>query len=459
MALQSHIEGITPNIDSCGGMIAQKAYRAYRRIGDAHRRWIDPEDMVQEGLVAAVAVEKSFKEKGGAKFSTHLYTGLDWHFSRTQTGLTQQKRAGSIVELDAPIATETDTTGAEQLADPTNGGIDGAEVINYVNSFITLCRSVSQKAIVVLVRGLLFSDIRRATPEICAEIAEAAGKLHIGMADFKSVGQDEKVRKRLLTLVSADVTMGTETEDSLRCLECTECEGQFSVAAIRDGRFFISSMTCWVCHRRMQEAPAEVSCFGKARGNGHEGYSEADAECRLHCPDRVVCRKFVKGEMNHMVSADSGVKPALDDVDFSDIDVKKGKTNGKKTNGKKAKAEKPVKAEKAKKEPEVDDDPPPKGLSRWPFKKNSMMLWLFQQCLKGAAVKDLQKEVEHPGGAKLGYKWPVMLGAMRRLHRRHEFSWKLDEAGGRMRIYDVKELNGKKAEANGGKKANGKKAA
>lgn len=443
--LQHHIEGVTPNIDSCGAMIAQKAMRAYKGISEAHKRWIDPEDMVQEGLVAALSVEKSYKPSGGAKFSTHMYTGLDWHFSRTYTGLTQLKRDGGVTELDAPLGNETETTGADLLADPTNGGIDGPEIINYVNSFISLCRAVSQKAIVVLVRGLLFSDTRRATPEVCAEIGAKALKLGIGMDDFRVVGQDEKVRKKLLTLVSTDVTMGMETESSLRCLECTRCEGQFSIAAIREGRFFVSSMTCWVCHREMQAAPSTISCFGKAKQNGQEGYSKADPECRLHCPDRAVCRKFVK-EPNKMKFADAAVKPTVEDVDFTEVEekaktkAKAGKAKAGKTEKKEKKAAKPAKAakaakpEKVKKE-KVDDDPAPKGLSKWPFKSGSVMRYLFKQLLAGADKKEIQKEIE-----KSGHNWPLMIGIMRREYaKKKKFTWKFDESGSRFKISDVKE--------------------
>lgn len=439
------IEGVSPNIDSCGRMIAKKALSAYRRIGAAHQRWIDPEDLLQEGLIAALTVEKKFSTKGGSKFSSYLFTGLDWRGSQINAALAQPKRftKTDIVEIDKPLPDDS----GRSYEIPTEGR--QGKSLNLVASFVSLCRAVSQDAIIVLVRGLLFADNRRATPELCSEIKAAALKLGIGMDDLLLIGRDETTRKKLLQSVSKDVIMGLDTDSKLRCLECVECEGEFTVGAIREGRFFVSTMTCATCHGKMQQASPSESCFGKAKRPDREGYSKADVECRLHCPDRKVCRKFVKGELpvKNASKAAAGTATAVDDVDFSEVEpaskendtkkktasVKKGKTEKKG----KVKAEKKAKtkAEKAPKEPKVDPDPPPKGLAKWPYKAGSMMRFVLSAMLEGVDKKKIQKQVEDSN-----FSWSLMLGIMRRQKaKKGKFTWKLSEEGDRYKITDLKQ--------------------
>src|ERR1035438_4605171 len=52
--------GISEEIDSCAGLITQSANRTYRRIAPEHKRWIDPEDILQDGLLAAVLSQKKY---------------------------------------------------------------------------------------------------------------------------------------------------------------------------------------------------------------------------------------------------------------------------------------------------------------------------------------------------------------------------------------------------------------
>lgn len=148
-----------------------------------------------------------------------------------------------------------------------------------------------------------------------------------------------------------------------------------------------------------------------------------------------------------MKFADAATKPAVDDVDFTEVEekakkaAKAGKAKAGKTDKKKKKSTKPEKTakapkpEKAAKKEKVDDDPAPKGLSKWPFKAGSVMRYLFKQLLAGADKKEVQKEVE-----KSGHNWPLMIGIMRREYaKKKKFTWKFDESGARFKISEIKE--------------------
>lgn len=448
------ITGISSNIDSCGGMIVKQAAVTYHtRISAHHRRWVDPEDIVQDGLVAALETERhKFKKGHGTKFSTFLYRRLNWQMSRIADGLRRQKRSlPGLVELDAPVPGSEDDKPVE-IAD---GQALHSDKINCIQSFITLCRSVSQPAIVVLIRGFLFADSRPATPEICVEIGQVAARLGIGINDLSMLrhaiaGHDDTFRKKLLTLISKEVMMVTGTEELIRCLECTECGGKFSIAAIRDGRFFVSSMCCRHCHKKMQKAPVTESCFGKPKTSKREGFSESDVECRLLCQDKEACRQFSRsGKMS-----DKKTK-GVDDVDFSKVEGKakakaaKVAPKAKSVEKKAAKSEKAPKVKKAPKEIEWDkgaypfnpNEAPPKetGVVEWPYKRGSTMLSVFMHMLKGVDKKKIQAAVEAQGST-----WKQMYAIMKRFEHR-EHTWKLNEEGARYQIFDVKFRGGKKA--------------
>lgn len=449
------ISGITPDIDSCGGLIVQQTARTYNSIQAHNKRWLDPEDILQEGLIAALSASKSYRRGKGAKFSTYLYTGLKHHLARYRTSLSMEKRSlAGIVELDAPLSSDSDTT--MELAGSV--GIDSQEEINCIKSFVSLCRAVSSPAIEVLVRGFLFSDPRKATPQLVAEISGAAQKLGVCLSDFQLLtgrgqGAGENIRKKLLTAVVTEVRIHMGTEESIRCLECTECAGEFSIAAVREGRFIVSTMTCRTCYRKMQAAPSSVSCFGKRKRPGKDGFSKAETECRLHCPDRKVCKQQIK-ELKKMGGNKNG-STDIDDVNFDDVEeksktatakadkpakkkpAKADATKTKKKADKPAKAAKPAKAKKAKAE-EEDDDPSPKEAGpRWPFKKGSSMRYVFQRMFGGVNKKALQEEVE-----KGGYNWPLQLKKMRQ-GKRKTHTWKLNEEGSTYKIYDLKYIGPK----------------
>jgi sigma-70-like protein len=436
------LTGVSPNIDSCAGLIAQKSSQAHYKIASYHKRWIDVEDLAQEALLTAWLAEKEWDKNKGAKYSSYLFQGLVWWAAHCHTLLSQQKQTiRGIVEIDAPVGNDPDGSLKYEVPD-TSVCVEGE--LECIKAFITLCRAVSERAVVVLVRGLLFSDLRKSTPELCQEIGRAAAQLRIGVQDLRVVFQSEKIRKKVLTLVSKDVRMSMGTEESLRVLECVECRGTFSIAAIREGRYFASTMTCRACHRKMLQS-AE-SCFGKE-------YSETDLACQLHCPDRVVCKEFKKGDV--MVDKEAA---DLDDVDFSDVKEDEEKAAPKEASKGKGKSKKEPKAAKKAKEPKEEEEAPPKEVGpRWPFKSGSMMRYCFQMAFEGVKVEALKAEVE-----KAGYSWAKQLKALRKGGPRNPriavtHTWKLNEEGGRLKIYDLKYVGSKIMEAPKGKtKAEGK---
>ena len=124
-------------------------------------------------------------------------------------------------------------------------------------------------------------------------------------------------------------------------------------------------------------------------------------------------------------------KKAVEDVDLDDVKgtVKETKPKGKKTVAATKKAKRDVEEE--------DELPVPSGMVRWPFKRGSVMRYIFQTMYKGCNAKELEKEIE-----KTGHNWKFMLSVMRTgiggrgSNKTHTF--KLNEDGGRYKISNVK---------------------
>lgn len=449
---------ISERIDGCERLIAQKAHVAYARLDVNDKRWIDIEDVLQEGRLMAVDAESSyldvrFVKRGGAakpttKYSTWLWGVLERRFINYNSRFQQMKRVTpSLIELDAPLP---DGEAREVPSAPTQ--YDTVAHLDLVDAFMQLCAALNEPAIVVLVRGLLFANVYglSANTAICADIGVHAKELGISWSDLAVVGGCENTRKKVLTRISRSGMISEGGEEALRLLQCTECGGKFSIGAIRDQRFYVDSMTCRACYKGMQQTPSEVSCFGKPKSLDAEGYAAADNECRLHCRDRTVCAKFSK-ELTIMKNAAADVE----DVDFADVEVPAksapAEGNGKKAkpaaakNGKKAKPaeEKPAKKDTkkaksddkpAKAKKEKDEDPAPKEVGEWPYRRGSAMDYIFRQMLKGVGKKAIEKEVTAAGNS-----WPNMLKIMQRPnHRCH--TWKLNEEGSQYKIFDIKFL-------------------
>lgn len=428
------------------------ARRAYRRIGPAHQRWIDTDDLVQEALVASLEAERSYRKvqlgkNKRQKFSSHLFRATEWKMLSAVQRLTRTASRGApVVELDAELP------GAKQTFAETVSNGDCEKSLTKMNcaaAFLALCRElvrVSEQAVAVVIRGFLFSDARGIPDvKICAEIASAASKVKMSMEDFRAISTDENFRKKLLRMVCEHVMISEGTEEAIRCLECVECGGQFSLGSVRAKTFYPQSMTCRACYRKKQRALPEASCFGKVKQPGTEGYSEADVECRLHCIDRAACKSMLKEENKAM----SEVEEELKDVDMGDIDEKakpkKAKPEASAKAGKSAKKKAAKTAKKSKsKEADYSDWPydpredPPKDVVKWPYKNGSTMLYVFMSMYKGCNKAELEKEVSAQ------FNWKNMLKIMQR-HDHREHTWKLNEEGSRFKIFDVKYKGGKAA--------------
>ena len=469
------IAGVSPLIDSCGALIASKAAQHYRSVPAAHRRWLDPEDLLQEALVAALYSEASFQEGKNAKFSTFLYNGLDMALIKYHTGrLGRKKRTTALTEIDAV------TEDGMRMELPDTAALC-TERLDVEASVLALARAVSDEAVVVLVRGLLCGD-----PAACRntsaveELHIAAKKLGLSYQTLAEVQKDEKIRRKTLTTLGNEVMLSSRSDAKLRVLECVQCSGRFTLGDVGAKRFYVEAMTCRSCYRELAAKPSTLSCFG--------AYDSEAIECTMHCFDRQACREIKECGMAKKTTEEKpvtakkskAVKAAvevddLDGIDFGDIPdveaeaavveaaekpVKKAKTVKAvepvpEAKAGKVKPEKPVKVAKvAKAAPVKREDPdgvPPKEVGwRWPFKANSGMRWLFIKMLEGISTKQMPKvratmeaeRMDEEGNTQKGYSWPLMLKCMRMcrsgIEPRITHTWKVSEEGGSMKIYDVK---------------------
>lgn len=462
-----------PALESCRPMVIQKAYKTYTRIRSPDRRWLGPEDLVQEGHLASVIALDSHRS-GGQKFSSHLFAALDWHMSHLCKGLTYAKRrAVGIVELDAPLPSTDESSGATVLdgfSDPqtteeVTACVHNREAVLVFHGFVEAIRTGPAEhrstAIEHVVRVLLFGQYSRqaVAEETLQTLAGAARRANICYAELKGCTENEETRKKLLHYAAAAVIMDSDRENKLRYLECVKCTGKFTLADVRERRYFLGPAMCRSCYSDMADDP--TVCFGKPKTETREGYRVQDVECRLHCPDRGVCREISKETAMKTKAAKTekaGAKAGKVDVaaladDLKKLDVKTATAKVAKTE--KAGA-KPVKAAKAtKKEPEAAEDDGPKELGGvWPWRAGSAMRYVFQSAWEGITLKafaalfvgkkDGKPAGELHGAANHDYMLKKLRsGSAGKATKTH--SWKLSEDGGRLKIYDAKYLLGKKA--------------
>lgn len=464
--------GISPNIDSCAGLVAKLALRSYSRLSAEHRRWLDPEDLIQEAYISAHQADLTHVPGAGQKYSTRAFTAIDWGLKHVHTGLGRSmRRAVELVELDG-------TTG-KQYADATAVlPVDGTSAFKaLVATIIRLGPvEVAQAASTYLVAGLLLGVTSRTTPEVVELLGRAGREAGVSYQEIRNCATDEKTRKKVLLWASEAVIMNLGAENKLRCLVCVRCDGRFTLAALREGRFSLDTSMCRACYREM--ADSGQSCFAKE-------FSTNAVECRLHCPDRQHCRSFTPKDHTHMSTAKGTTKTkskpvVADELEGLDselaavdtaaakttkpkkvsAEVKAGKSakakagKSKPAKAKPAKAVKPVEAKtaaepKTKKPPVVDEAGPAELGGVWPWRAGSVMRFCFRQCYEGTGVSHKKFESFFEKGAQAhGYKADYMLKKMRtglagKTEKTH--SWRLNEEGGRYKIYDARYLLGKKA--------------
>jgi hypothetical protein len=466
--MQPKLKGISGAVDSCSGMIVQQAYRAHNKLSAEHKRWVDPEDLMQEALLEAVQAEKRYKPNRGAKYSTYLHTGLFFELSKNYTDkLRQQKRTSvSIVELDAPLNDSTDST----FQVPDKCILSDSVLTNQrraVYGVVQLCRAVSAGARLVLVKILLCGKRLDEGDELFApELAEAASRVGAKFADFELLAEDEEIRKMALNQLVNDGIVGLTDEVDTKLLECVGCGGRFSLRDVREGRYFITSMRCRVCYRDLKRD--QTSCFGKTKTSKQEGYSEADVECRLHCRDKAACVQFQRKRDSMSKAVDEVVEVEEDElagVDFEEKPAKKATKTSKPAKAAKA-TKKSAKAEKSDEKPvtgaaaefwtKYDEVEAPKEVGgEWPWRAGSLMNRMFQHAYHGVKREELEAQF-----TKLGRDAKMFIRLLRSGQSGKgaiTHTWKLNEEGGKIRPYDVK-FHGKEGKAKEAKPKAAKKA-
>jgi hypothetical protein len=454
------LKGISPQIDACSGLIFQKATQTYSQITQEHRRWIDLEDLLQEGLLAALKAQSSYETGKDTKFSTYLYTGLHFHNTgRCKDRLRQAKRASAgLVELDAPV-------------DDEEGGLtpslasqeQGQEVAcGTIQAFLGLCRSLSPGAAAYLIRGLLGGvEVRmgrhqRSESRYQGEIALAVRKHRVRVDELRLLTKSEEIRKMVLHRLAEAGSIQLNPDVLMaEVLECIRCRKLFSLDAVQKGRYVVSTMTCSRCYHVMQRLPLSESCFGKSPAEG--GPTETDRTCQLHCRDRAICREFVSGARKDMAKKEkvAEAKAPVEQDELADVDFSAAETKtDKKPKAAKA-APKPAtapkgdgkatpKAAKAPKEPKT-----PKEEQLLPFKEQSMMRYLFVKAMEPAGLKEKELVTICE---KRAYNPKFQLGCLKQGNDAKKpaeprFTWKITIEGGVIKIYDLKKMKVKKEAA------------
>ena len=75
-------------------------------------------------------------------------------------------------------------------------------------------------------------------------------------------------------------------------LPCVICNVYYPMTVIGT-EFFISTGVCLRCYAMGVDLPSEIWCFGKPKM-----YVPASDACKRLCPDRVVCRRVVQGNVD-----------------------------------------------------------------------------------------------------------------------------------------------------------------
>jgi hypothetical protein len=332
---------VSPLVDSCQRLIHQKAFRTYHRIAPENRRWIDPEDVIQDGIIAAWEAEQRYKKNRGAKFSTYLYNGLDMLFSGKYTvPLRQKKRQASLLELDAPLQLEDGSTALhESISDDEHPSQSPDKMFEAISGVLRVCHSIPPSALSFFLQvitdetgRILRRDIvdknkqlRRRNVDFIGCIPETCRRYKVTREDLALVMASGYAKGIVVDgVVKSAEHLG---EDDAKVLECLECRELFSLNDARAGRYSATSLTCSACLRGLHQIGPDNSCFGRRKvvKNGRtaaEGYSEADVECRLHCRDRAACRKYIEEREKGMAESVDNLEleSELEGVDFSDIE-------------------------------------------------------------------------------------------------------------------------------------------
>lgn len=454
------IDGIVP-------MLAQQAYKAYQRLPEEHRRWQDPEDMLQQALLTACNAATSFDKTRKVKFSTYAFTGVQMKLNSTVGATRTMSRRSRLVELDVPSSDDSKTI--ELVSKNITVDVQYSRLHRAYAGMAQLCRAVSAPARVALAKGFLLqgrlSQAERAL--MGAEVQSAVRAIGLGIDDLRVFSDDENSRKFMLTRLIDDSILGLSDTDTWS-LQCAQCGGAAPLSAVREERFFLDTMLCRSCYRALSKH--EKSCFGK-------DYSVVDKDCTLHCRDKVACLKFVGAVKNLKEEDEMALKQAVarkpvasapapkrvvaaapkarvakvapapvieEEVEGADLgdmfeDTPAVAVAPKVKRAPAAKSAAGPKRVAAPKAAKVDENPAPKEVGgEWPWRSGSAMTWSFQQALKGIPRASFDKQLKASGTNPLS-----MLKVLRTQRNgtksgKHTHSWKFSEEGDVLKITGVK---------------------
>ena len=391
-------EGVSPLADSCIRLVHQKARRTFNRISPENKRWIDLEDVVQDGFIEAWEASQRYESAQDyrARYSTYLYRGLDMLFSaKYAIPLRQQKRVTRLTELDAPIP------GSDNTPDVPAHDVSPERMFQAISGVIRVCYAIPPAALTFLL-GVIMTEtgrIRRRNaddisciPGACRDYGVTRQDMDLVMASFEGKGLV------LEGVVRATVKLG---EDDAKVLECVECVGKFSLADARAGRYSATSLTCSGCLKKLADSDEKNTCFGRRKMVQHnrtvtEGYSEADSECRLHCRDRAACVRYIEDKEKRMSKNVSNLDVDLEDVDFSDVEAEDTEATTDETEEDEAAAESDEKPVKATKKTAAKKAAPAKETKKAPAKETKKAPAKETKVTKNKAVKDAPKATKAP---------------------------------------------------------------
>lgn len=75
--------------------------------------------------------------------------------------------------------------------------------------------------------------------------------------------------------------------------ECLLCQNKLTSQDIEDKKFYPDTSICKECYVEGAQMNPRIWCFGKLQIGNKPGYSESNVSCRLLCPDRRICHKFI----------------------------------------------------------------------------------------------------------------------------------------------------------------------
>lgn len=310
------VPSVSPAVDSCARMIIQKAQQTYAQIPAENKRYIDFEDVLQEGLLAAWKAEQTFNPKK-SKYSTYVFNGLKQINQGLLAPFRQAKRnaTNGMVELDAPIV-GTENACRELIATDVLPS-EVQETVATLLAVIYAADSKAQQMILEVVAGKWRFHPRYM--KVAHRLRRLVRFHKATERDFNLLWSNPEVKSQVIEGMARLTNI--EAADS-RLLLCGECGKLFSLNDVREGRYVASSLACSECLTKLQGRPVNSTCFGKAEVVQddrvlRQGFSESNAACRLHCRDRVACKIYAAKRGRHM----TGEQAVLDGMELGDVEL------------------------------------------------------------------------------------------------------------------------------------------